>query len=44
MDDLDLNFIRNQFPALAGGFTFFDNAGGTQVTRQVGERLQYYMY
>ena len=44
MDDLDLNFIRNQFPALAGGFTFFDNAGGTQVTRQVGERLQDYMY
>ena len=28
---LDLDFVRSQFPALAGDWAYFDNAGGTQV-------------
>ena len=27
---LDLDFARSQFPALATGWAFFDNAGGSQ--------------
>lgn len=40
----DISFIRLQFPSLSGEWTFFDNAGGTQTTRQVGERIQDYLY
>ncbi len=39
-----MNFIRNQFPALKDDKILFDNAGGTQVARQVGERLMDYLY
>lgn len=39
-----MQFIRSQFPALSGEWTYFDNAGGTQVARQVGERIQDYLY
>ena len=28
---LDLDFVRSQFPALADGFVYFDNAGGSAV-------------
>lgn len=44
MNNLDLNFIRNQFPALTGEWTFFDNAGGSQTAKQVGDRIQDYLY
>lgn len=44
MFEPDLNFIRSHFPALSGEWTFFDNAGGTQTVRQVGERIQDYLY
>ncbi len=44
MNQLDLDFIRNQFPALEGEWTFFDNAGGSQTARQVGDRIQDYLY
>ncbi len=44
MFEPDLQFIRSQFPALSGEWTFFDNAGGTQTSRQVGERIQDYLY
>ncbi len=27
---LDLDFVRKQFPALADGFVYFDNAGGSR--------------
>ena len=30
---LDLDFVRSQFPALADGFAYFDNAGGSLVLR-----------
>jgi cysteine desulfurase family protein (TIGR01976 family) len=40
----DIAFIRSQFPSLSGEWTFFDNAGGTQTARQVGERVQDYLY
>jgi cysteine desulfurase family protein (TIGR01976 family) len=40
---LDLAFVRSQFPALAGGFAFFDNAGGSQVLRSVAERVADYL-
>ncbi len=41
---LDLNFIRSQFPALDSDWIYFDNAGGTQTARQVGERLTDYLF
>ncbi|HNS17821.1 MAG TPA: aminotransferase class V-fold PLP-dependent enzyme [Bacteroidales bacterium] len=41
---LDLDFIRSQFPALDGNWIYFDNAGGTQTARQVGERLTDYLF
>ncbi len=41
---LDLSFIRSQFPALDGTWTYFDNAGGTQTARQVGQRIHDYLY
>lgn len=40
---LDLAHVRAQFPALASGFAFFDNAGGSQVLRSVAERVADYM-
>jgi cysteine desulfurase family protein (TIGR01976 family) len=43
MHNLDIDFVRGQFPALSGEFTFFDNAGGTQVTRQVCNRITDYL-
>ncbi len=40
---LDLNFIRTQFPALGRGFTFMDNAGGSQALGKVVERISEYL-
>lgn len=40
---LNLPFIRSQFPALQQGFVFMDNAGGSQVPRQVVERISEYL-
>lgn len=39
---LDINLIRSHIPALASGAVFFDNPGGTQVAREVIERIQQY--
>lgn len=36
---LDLEFVRRQFPALAGDWTFFDNAGGSQTLQRVVDRI-----
>ena len=44
MIEPDIPFIRSQFPSLSGEWTYFDNAGGTQTVRQVGERIQDYLY
>ncbi len=44
MQDLDLTFIRSQFPSLSGDWIFFDNAGGSQTAKQVGKRINDYLY
>jgi len=38
-----INFVRQQFPSLAGDWTFFDNAGGSQTLKQVVERISEYL-
>ena len=43
MNDLNLDTIRAEFPALAGGTVFLDNAGGSQVLRRVGNRVRDYL-
>jgi len=41
---LNIEFVRSNFPSLAGEWTYFDNAGGSQTVKQVGERIQEYLY
>ena len=43
MLDLDVDRVRAEFPALAGEWTFFDNAGGSQVLTRVADRVRDYM-
>jgi cysteine desulfurase family protein (TIGR01976 family) len=38
--ELDIDFVRGEFPALASGWAFFENAGGSQVARPVIERMR----
>ncbi|MEQ1955007.1 cysteine desulfurase-like protein [Mesorhizobium sp. CN2-181] len=40
---LDMDFVRSQFPALDGGWAYFDNAGGSQVLRGVADRVSDYL-
>lgn len=40
---LQLDFVRQQFPALAGDWIFFDNAGGSQTLQSVVDRLGEYL-
>jgi cysteine desulfurase family protein (TIGR01976 family) len=40
---LNIDFVRKQFPALAGDRVFFDNAGGTQICRQAADRIYDYL-
>jgi cysteine desulfurase family protein (TIGR01976 family) len=40
---LDLAFVRGFFPALAGGWIFLDNAGGSQVLGPVADRVRDYL-
>ncbi|GAB4167313.1 MAG: cysteine desulfurase-like protein [Thalassobaculales bacterium] len=40
---LDLAYARARFPALAGDWTFFDNAGGSQVLDSVAARAADYL-
>jgi selenocysteine lyase/cysteine desulfurase len=40
---LDLSFVRSQFPSLQSGYTFMDNAGGSQVPQQVVDRISEYL-
>lgn len=44
MADLDLDFVRGNFPALAGNQVYLDNAGGSQVAKQSAERLTEYLF
>jgi cysteine desulfurase family protein (TIGR01976 family) len=43
MTTLDTAFVRDQFPPLADGWVFVENAGGTYVPRQVIDRTREYM-
>ncbi len=40
---LDLASVRAAFPALAEGFTYFDNAGGSQTLGVVANRIRDYL-
>lgn len=42
MDNLDLTYVRKQFPALNREFVFMDNAGGSQVLGTVIEKISRY--
>lgn len=41
---LDLEEIRSRFPALASGDVILDNPGGTQVPREVTDRIVRYLH
>ena len=43
-DAFDMAFVRRHFPGLAGDWTFFDNAGGTQILSGVVERINEFLY
>jgi cysteine desulfurase family protein (TIGR01976 family) len=43
MTTLDTAFVRDQFPPLADGWVFVENAGGTYAPRQVIDRTRDYM-
>ncbi|CDO72710.1 hypothetical protein BN946_scf184985.g130 [Trametes cinnabarina] len=40
---LDIKFVRSVFPALASGFLFGDNAGGSQCVADVVDRISDYL-
>nr|WP_239479987.1 cysteine desulfurase-like protein [Actibacterium sp. 188UL27-1] len=41
---MNTDFLKQSFPALSGSQVYFDNAGGSQVARHVGDRLVEYLY
>ncbi len=41
---LDLEFVRSQFPGLSRGWTFFDNAGGSQIVKGAVERINTFLF
>ena len=41
--ELNLDDIRAEFPALASGFVYLDNAGGSLVLRRVADRVADYL-
>lgn len=36
---LDMDYVHRQFPGLASGWTFFDNAGGAQIAQAALDRV-----
>jgi cysteine desulfurase family protein (TIGR01976 family) len=44
MPDLDINFIRSQFPGLNTDWVLFDNAGGSQILKPVVDRMVDHFY
>lgn len=40
---LDPDFVRSYFPALQNGFTFMDNAGGSQTLKPVVDKISEYL-
>ncbi len=43
MTPSQLSAVRAEFPALASGFVFLDNAGGSQVLGRVADRIRDYL-
>lgn len=41
---LDLDYVRSQFPGLNRGWTFFDNAGGSQILKAAVERMNTFLF
>ena len=44
MSQLDLNYVRQQFPALSDEEVLLDNAGGSQIAKPVFERIRAFMF
>jgi cysteine desulfurase family protein (TIGR01976 family) len=44
MTGLDMDFVRGQFPGLAQGWAFFDNAGGSQIVKRAVDRIQEFLF
>ncbi|WP_296998382.1 cysteine desulfurase-like protein [Thalassospira sp. UBA848] len=40
---LDMDYVHSQFPALAKGWTFFDNAGGSQILSKALDRINAFL-
>jgi cysteine desulfurase family protein (TIGR01976 family) len=43
LNALDIDYVRSQFPALASGYAYLDNAGGSAVLKPVAERITDYL-
>lgn len=41
---LDIDHVRSEFPGLHRGWTYFDNAGGSQILKRVVDRINHYLY
>lgn len=41
---LDIDYVRSQFPGLQKEWTFFDNAGGSQILKQAVERMNSFLF
>lgn len=44
MPPLDLNYVRQQFPALRDGLVLLDNAGGSQLAKPVFDRMADFIF
>lgn len=44
MPPLDLDYVRQQFPALKDGVVLLDNAGGSQLAKPVFDRMAEFMF
>ena len=44
MPELDLEYVRRQFPALTDDVVLLDNAGGSQIARPVFDRISKFMF
>jgi cysteine desulfurase family protein (TIGR01976 family) len=40
---LNLDYVRSQFPGLSRGWTFFDNAGGSQILKGALDRINTFL-
>ena len=43
MNALDMSYVRSQFPMLADGYAYLDNAGGSAVLSRVADRVREYL-